>query len=99
MDTTTLQPWRDLAIILLAIEAAAIVLLPGIVLFFALKGVRALKRMIRMPLLRAQVWALRIQHWTRRATNAVASVPIKVNSGSVRVRVTARSLVSYLRHR
>ena len=96
MDTTILAPWRDIAIVLLVIEAAIIVAVPGVIFFFIVKGLRALKRWLRMPLLQAQVWALRIQHGTVHATDAIASVPISVNSAGTQVSATARNLVAFI---
>lgn len=96
MDSLFLAPWRDLAIILLVIEAAVIVAVPGVALYFALKGVRAVKRWLRTPLLQAQVWALRIQQGTTKTANKIASVPISVTTTRVRVTTTARSLFDYV---
>lgn len=96
MDPYILAPWRDVAVILLVIIAAVIVAVPGVVFFFIVKGLRALKRLLRPPLRRAQVWALRIQQGTVRATDVVASVPINVRSASARATVTARGVFDYL---
>ena len=96
MESSILAPWRDLAIILLGIELVVIVAVPGIVFYFSLKGVRALKRRIRPPLLTAQVWALRVEQGTNRVADAVAGVPIGVASTTTRWTVTARGVVGYL---
>ncbi len=96
MDTSILAPWRDAAIVLLVLEAFIIVLVPGIAIFFALKGVRALKRWLRRPLLNAQMWAQRIQHGTRRVADAAANVPISVESSATRASVTTRGIVDFL---
>lgn len=91
-----LAPWRDLAIILLVIEAVVIVAVPGILFYFLLKGVRAVKRFVRTLLLQAQVWAMRIQKGTVQATDAVAEVPIRMVTAGVRARATARGVTNYL---
>lgn len=96
MDTMILAPWRDLAIVLLAIEIAVIVAVPGIALFYALRYLRRFTRWLRLALLNAQVWALRIQHTTTRASNAVAALPIRLYSASARARVTARGVADFL---
>ncbi len=96
MNTSILAPWRDVAIVLLVIEAFVIALAPGIVFFFILKGVRAVKRWLRLPLLNAQMWAQRIQHGTTRAANAVANVPISIASDATRASVTTRGIIDYL---
>ena len=96
MDPLILAPWRDLALILLALEAAVIVAVPGVIFFFVLKGVRALKRIIRRPLKQGQVWALRIQQGTTRATDAIAGVPIGINANVTRAQVTVRGVWDYV---
>ncbi len=96
MDTSILAPWRDAAIVLLVLEACVIALVPGIAFFFILKGVRAVKRWLRPPLLNAQMWAQRIQHGTTRVADAVANVPISIESSAVRSSVAARGIVDFL---
>jgi hypothetical protein len=96
MDLTILAPWRDIAVVLLVIEAAVIVAVPGVAFFFVLKGVRAVKRWLVSPLLQAQVWALRIQHGTLRTTNAIAAVPIAINGKAVQANVTTRGIIDFL---
>ncbi len=91
-----LEPWRDLAIILLAIYAAIIVAVPGVALFFMVRGVRAAKRWIRMPLLNAHVWALRIQNTTLRTSRAIVELPIALQGAETRIGATARGLIDFL---
>ncbi len=91
-----IAPWRDIAIILLVIEALVIVAVPGILFYFLLKGVRAVKRFVRTLLLQVQVWAMRIQKGTVQATDAVAEVPIRMVTAGVRARVTVRGVTDYL---
>ncbi len=96
MDSTILAPWRDAAIILLVIEMFVIMLVPGVIVFFVLKGVRAVKRWIRQPLKAAQLWALRIQRGTTRSMDVVASVPIRIASRATLVSATTRGVVDFL---
>jgi hypothetical protein len=96
MDYTVLAPWRDAAIVLLALEAMVIMVVPGFVVYFALKGVRALKRGIRQPLVNAQLWALRIQRGTTRTMDTVASVPITIASRVTLITTTTRGVVNFL---
>ncbi len=96
MDASTLAPWRDAAVVLLVIEAGLLALVPAVAFFFVLKAVRAVKRWIRMPLLRAQVWALRIQNSVMRSTTAIALVPITVQSNSTGIATTVTSLLRLL---
>ncbi len=96
MDTSVLAPWRDIAIVLLVLEALIIGLAPGVVFFFVLKGVRAVKRWVRLPLLNAQMWAQRIQHGTQRVADAAANVPISIESSATRTRVTPRGIIDFV---
>jgi hypothetical protein len=96
MDYTVLAPWRDAAIILLAIEAMVIMLVPGVIVFFALRGARALTRMVRQPLVNAQLWALRIERGTTRTMDSVASVPITIAHRATLISATTRGVVNFL---
>ena len=97
MDSSILAPWRDLSIIWLIVPAVLMLLVPGAAFFFALRGVRYVNRWLRVPLLTAQLWALRIQTGTQRASNAICQVPIKFYSTSAQLRVTVRGVIDYLR--
>ncbi len=96
MDISILAPWRDAAIVLLVLEAFVITLVPGVVFFFILKGVRAVKRWLRLPLANAQMWARRIQAGTTRVADAAANVPITLESNATRASVTTRGIVDFL---
>lgn len=97
MDTSILVPWRDLAIVLLVIEIAVIVAMPGIALFYAVRGLHALRRWLHLPLLNARVWALRIQHAVTCTSDAVVVLPIALYSAGARARVTVRGVMDFLR--
>ena len=73
------------------------VAVPGIAFFLALRGVRYVNRWLRLPLLNAQVWALRIEQGTKRASNAIVEVPIRIYSKSAQASVTVRGVIDYLR--
>lgn len=96
MDPLVLAPWRDLALILLILYAVIVVAVPGVALYFALKGIRALKRLIRPPLAQAQMWARRIQNGTVKATDSVAAVPIRMHVAATRANVTARGIFDFM---
>jgi hypothetical protein len=96
MDETILAPWRDAALILLAIEAMLIAVVPLVVTFYLVKGVRAVKRWVRPLLVNAQLWALRIQRGTTRTMDAAASVPITIGSRATLVSATTRGVVNFL---
>ncbi len=94
MNPQTLAPWRDLAVILLCIEAIILVAIPGVILFFAQKYLRIFRHWLKLPLLRVQVYTLRVQEVTQRAANRIADVPIALQMLNVRVRATARRFVA-----
>ena len=85
---------RDIGLMLLCIEAAVFVAVPGVALFFAQKYLRKGRRALHLPLLRVQVLALRAEQLALRASNAIAHVPIRWQVMAARVRGTARALVS-----
>lgn len=96
MDFNVLAPWRDLALIWFVLLTMAVVAAPGVGIFFALKGVRWVKKKIRNPLLQGRMWAARIEHGTTRTTDKVAAVPIGIASTRVRVTTTARGIFDFL---
>ncbi len=96
MDQTTLAAWRDAALILLAIEAIIIMIIPGALFFIAVRAMFALLRGIRQPLKNAQVWAMRMQRGTTRAMDGVAAVPIAIYSRATLVSTTTRGVVNFL---
>jgi hypothetical protein len=97
MDTSILAPWRDLSIFWLGLLTMIIVAVPGVAFFYAVRGIRALNRWLRLPLLYAQLWALRIEQGTQRASDAMVEVPIQLQSRSAQARVTLRGVIDYLR--
>jgi hypothetical protein len=94
MNPELLAPWRDLALLLLCIEAAVLIAVPGIALFFAQKYLRIVRHWLRLPLLRILVYALRVQNLTLRASNGIVGVPIAMQMLGVRMRATARRIVA-----
>jgi hypothetical protein len=99
MDPLILAPWRNLALIYLMLPMIIVAVGPIIGLFFAIRGVRALKRVIRAPLKQSQMWAMRIQQGTSRTTNAIVDVPIRISSNATRARVTAWGVWDYVLER
>ncbi len=67
-------------------------LVPLVIIFFAQKYLRLFRHWLRLPLLRVQVYMLRIQHTTMRATDGVARLPIAMNMLATQVRVTIQHL-------
>jgi hypothetical protein len=92
-----LAPWRDLSIVWLILWTMLFVAVPGIALYFAQLYLRRFNRWLRAPFLTAQVWALRIEQGTARASARIADVPIELYSTSARLRTTTRGVVDFLR--
>ncbi|MEW5719535.1 MAG: hypothetical protein AB1817_12960 [Chloroflexota bacterium] len=88
--------WRDLSIVWLALLTMIFVAAPGIAFYFAQLYLRRFNRWLRLPLLTAQVWALRIEQGTARAAERVASAPIALHSAGAQFRVTTRGVVDFL---
>jgi hypothetical protein len=91
-----LAPWRDLSVVWLVLLTMIFVAVPGIVFYFAQLYLRRLNRWLRLPLLTAQVWALRIEQGSARVSERIASVPIGLHSASANIRVTTRGVVDFL---
>jgi hypothetical protein len=92
-----LAPWRDLSIVWLVLLTMLLLAVPGIALYFAQLYLRRFNRWLRLPLLTAHVWALRIQQGATRAAARVAHVPIALHSTGARFGVTTRGVVAFLR--
>jgi len=97
MDSSILAPWRDLSIIWLVLLTMLFVAVPGVAFFLAVRGVRYVNRWLRLPLSNGRVWALRIEHGTKRASDAIVEVPIRIYSRSEQASVTIRGVIDYLR--
>jgi len=96
MDPNALAPWRDLSIVWFVLWTMIFVAIPGVILFFALKYLRIFNRWLRLPLLSAQVWALRIQQATTRASKNIVEVPITLHSQAEQARATTRGIIDFL---
>jgi hypothetical protein len=96
MDASALAPWRDLSIVWLALLTMLFVAVPGIAFYFAQLYLRRFRRWLRLPLLTAHVWALRIEQGTARASERIAGAPIALHCASARFSVTTRGVVNFL---
>ena len=97
MDGNILAPWRDLSIVWLVFWTVILLAVPFIALFFAQLYLRRFNRWLRLPLLTAQVWALRIEQSAGRASERIANVPIGLHRAGTQFRVTTRGVVDFLR--
>lgn len=98
MEPTALAPWRDLSIVWFVLWTMIFFLIPGVILFFALKYLRIFNHWLRLPLLKAQIWALRIQHVTGRASEDIAAVPITLHSKAAQAGTTTRGIIDFLQN-
>lgn len=98
MDANTLAPWRDLAIVWFILWTFIFMLLPGALFFFALKYLRRFTRWLRLPLLTAHIWALRIQYATDRTSKSAAALSITLHSRAAQAGATTRGIVDFLRN-
>jgi hypothetical protein len=96
MQDSILGPWRDAALIILIIPALVTTLIPGVIFYFAIRGMRWVNRHIKVPLLTARVWALRIQLGTERDSRQAVELPIAVETLDARMRATVRGLADFL---
>jgi hypothetical protein len=96
MDPNALAPWRDLSIVWFSLWLMVFAAIPGVIFFFAQKYLRQFNRWLKLPFLNAQVWALRIQYSTERASRKIADVAIGAQSQATRVSTTTRSILNYL---
>ncbi|MGB8643795.1 MAG: hypothetical protein WCF84_01035 [Anaerolineae bacterium] len=94
MNNAALVPWRDLSLILLCLESFILMLVPGVLLFFAQKYLRRFRRWLRLPILRVYVYTLRAQNITANATNGIVEVPIRLHMLGAQVSATVRHLVA-----
>ena len=94
MNPQALAPWRDAAVILLCLEGLVLILIPGVIFYFAQLYLRRFRHWLRTPLLYAQVYTLRVQNETLRASNWIVGIPISLQMLNVRVRATARRFVA-----
>lgn len=82
----TLDNWRDLAIILLAVEAFLLSLIPGVILYFAIRGISSLIRKLRSV-------APVVQGYFRKA----ATVTEEVSQKAVTPMIAASATMAQLR--
>lgn len=95
----TLANWRDLAVILLAIEAFVIALLPGIVLFFAIRGMSWVIRKLRATAPTVQGYFRKAATISEQASQRVAAPFVGTSATLARVRGGRSALAASLRPR
>ena len=83
---------RDISVVFLSLICFAFLLVPGVILFFAQKYLRLGRKKLRVPLLQAQVWAIRVENQSLKTAERIVGVPIAVQERWARLQGTARAL-------
>jgi hypothetical protein len=93
----TLSEWADLSIILLAIEAFVISLVPALILFYCVKGMLRLLRELRrvFPIVRG--YFLKAEQITKKTSDQVAAPFITASATAAQTRRWQQSLIASLR--
>jgi len=90
----SLANWRDLSVVLLAIEVFVISLVPGIILFFCVKGMLWMIRKIRGVAPVIQGYFRKAEQVSRIASERVAAPFIAASAAAAQVRRWQHSLIS-----
>lgn len=93
----TLANWRDLAVILLVIQAFVIVLIPGVVLFFAIRGMSWVRRKLRAGAPVVQDTFRRAASISERISHRVASPVIATSAALAQVQSLRSAPATLLR--
>ncbi len=99
MDLSTLTTWTAFSIILLCLELIVLMLVPGIILFFSIRGLWIADRKLREVSPKVQEVFRKVNQITHETADKIAEPVIKVNEKSAQVRAIGRGTVSFLRRR
>jgi hypothetical protein len=99
MDVNILAPWRDLSVVWLGLLTFIFLLIPLLAFFFAQLYLRRFNRWLRLPLLNAQVWALRIEQGVSGGADRIAAAAIAMHGTSAQVSTTAHGVIDFLRNK
>ena len=92
----SLANWRDLAVILLMIQAFVMALVPGVILFFSVRGMLWLIRKLRIWMPQLQSYFYKASEIACKARDKIAAPVIAIDAASARakgMRTTAGYLV------
>jgi hypothetical protein len=93
MDPETLNFWANVAAIYLFINLFVVTVAIGVALGFGWWYLRKGRLALALPLLYAQVYALRIQHTTGKVGDTLAAIPIGIHARVAQVQTTVTVLV------
>lgn len=91
--------WRDLSIVLLVLEAFILMLVPGVILFFSIKGIQALQNKLREYAPKVQGVFHQVDRTSRKVSDKVAAPFIAVSAARAQVKGLQRGAASlFKRH-
>jgi len=91
--------WRDLSVVLLCLEGFIMLLIPGAIFFFSIKGLRALERKMREVSPKVQGVFRQVNRVTEQVTDKIAAPIIKISGANAQLRGMRRGAVSLFRRR
>lgn len=93
MTPDSVSFWADVATIFLMAQCFVLAMFTAVTLGMVWWYFRLARKKLVVPLLMAQVYALRIQHATNKVSEKIVSVPIGINATAKRAQVTASRLL------
>lgn len=91
--------WRDLSVVLLCLEGFVLLLVPGAILFFAVKGMNALDRKLREVFPKVQGVFRQVNRVARQLTDKIAAPVIKTSATTAQVQAIGRRTASLFKRR
>ncbi len=89
--------WRDLSVVLLCLEAFIMTLIPGAIIFFSIKGLRALEKKLREVSPKVQGVFHTVNRATRQASDKAASPFIAASAANAQVNALWRGTTSLIK--
>ena len=94
-----LTQWTNASIILLCLEAFVLMLIPGIILFFSLRGLWIAERKMRAVSPKVQEVFRRVNEVTHQTADKIVEPVIKVSEKTAQVQAIGRGTASLLKRR
>lgn len=94
-----LSRWAALATILLCLETLPLVLIPGVILFFLIKGLRAAETKTRAVAPKVHQVFHRINQVTHETADKIAAPVIRIDAATAQVQAMGRQTASLLKRR
>ena len=91
--------WRDLSVVLLCIEGFIMLLIPGALFFFSIKGLRALERKLREVSPKVQGVFRTVNGTSRQASDKIASPFIAASAANAQLHALRRGTASLIMRR